>query len=58
VLLSALPCYGILRHQFLSVTSVFFEKSCADPSDFRHFLLSIGNPTTGVLHREGGIQVG
>lgn len=57
ILLSAIPCYGILRHQFISVTSIFFEKSCENEHDFTNFLLSVSNPTTGVLHREAGVQV-
>ena len=57
VLLSAIPCYGILRHQFISVTSIFFEKNCESELDFTNFLLSVSNPTTGVLHREAGVQV-
>lgn len=59
VLLSAVPCFGILRHQFMSVTSVFFEKACdeAAASDFQAFLLSIAHPTTGVVHREAQVQV-
>jgi hypothetical protein len=41
----------------MSVTSVWFEKKCDDDRDFRTFLLSISQPTTGILHREAGLQV-
>lgn len=53
LLLSAVPCFGILRHQFMSLTSSFFNKACQDDDgDLQAFLLSAANPTTGILHRE------
>jgi hypothetical protein len=53
VLLSAVPCFGLLRHQFMSLTSAFFTRGCRDEAgDLRAFLLAAANPTTGILHRE------
>ena len=65
VLLSAVPCFGLLRHQFMSLTSAFFARppgnpldySPRDDGDFRAFLLAAANPTTGILHREVMTQV-
>lgn len=53
ILLSATPCFELLRHQFLSLTSTYFQNKCQDDEgDMRAFLLAISNPTTGTLHRE------
>ncbi len=53
ILLAATPCFGLLRHQFMSLTSAFFEKKCQDDmGDLGAFLLAMSNPTTGILQRE------
>ncbi|EWM26222.1 morn repeat containing protein [Nannochloropsis gaditana] len=53
LLLSATPCFDVLQHQFMSLTTAFFNRNFQDDTgDLRAFLLAISNPTTGILHRE------